>query len=109
MLIQLRRGNEADLPILESGEPAFTTDTEKLYIGTGSENTLVSDQTYTHIQITPSTEWIIQLPAGFKKYPSILITDSAGTMVQGDANYNETTGEVTLSFAAAFAGQAHFN
>lgn len=32
-LIQIRRGNQADLPILAQGEQGITLDTEKLYIG----------------------------------------------------------------------------
>jgi hypothetical protein len=110
MLIQLKRGDEADLPILESGEPAFTTDTNNLYIGTGTENVQITgDQTYTHIQSVPSTEWIVQLPEGFKKFPAVIITDSAGTQVHGGIQYVEETSEVILTFAAAFSGTAHFN
>jgi len=108
-LIQFKRGNEVDLPVLEPGEPAFTTDTEKLYIGTGSENTLVSDQSYTYTQIIPSTTWTVQLPDGFKKYPGVVITDSAGSLVHGDVHYDEATDIVTLTFSAVFGGQAHFN
>lgn len=36
--IQLRRGLEANLPTLDAGEPAFTTDSYKLFIGDGSTN-----------------------------------------------------------------------
>lgn len=36
--IQLRRGLKSDLPTLSSGEPAYTTDTRELYVGTGSGN-----------------------------------------------------------------------
>lgn len=110
MLIQLKRGNEVDLPILESGEPAFTTDTNNLYIGTGAENVQIAgDQTYTHIQSVPSIEWIVQLPEGFKKFPSATITDSAGTQVYGGIQYMEETNVVILTFAVAFSGTAHFN
>lgn len=111
MLIQFKRGNEADLPILESGEPAFTTDTKNLYIGTGTENVEINggDQTYTHIQTVPTTVWTAEMPEGFKKYPSVVITDSSGNQVHGDVHYDETTGIVTMTFSAAFGGQAHFN
>lgn len=40
--IQLRRGNQDDLPTLLPGEPGFALDTEKLYIGTGNHNVLVN-------------------------------------------------------------------
>lgn len=36
--LKLRRGEETDLPTLDEGEPGFTTDNKKLYIGDGSEN-----------------------------------------------------------------------
>ncbi len=37
-IIKFIRGAVADIPTLNQGEPAFTTDTKKLYIGDGSEN-----------------------------------------------------------------------
>ena len=36
--IQLKRGLKSKLPTLSSGEPAYTTDTRELYVGTGSGN-----------------------------------------------------------------------
>lgn len=36
--IQLKRGLKSKLPTLSAGEPAYTTDTRELYIGTGSGN-----------------------------------------------------------------------
>lgn len=104
-------GNESDLPTLATGEPAICLDTGKLYIG----NILINpgetdgDQTYTHIQDIPSTEWVAQLPAGFKKYPSATITDSAGNLVHGGVQYLEEANQVILTFSAAFSGKAHFN
>lgn len=109
MLIQFKRGNEADLPILESGEPAFTTDTNKLYIGTGTENIQITDQTYTFVQSTPATEWTVTLPDGFKKYPCVTITDSAGTQVYGGIQHIPDANLVILTFSVPFSGEAHFN
>ncbi len=110
MLIQLKRGNEVDLPILESGEPAFTTDTKNLYIGTGTENVQITvDQTYTFVQSVPSTEWTVELPAGFKKFPSVAITDSAGTLVNGGIQHISSANLVILTFTVPFSGEAHFN
>lgn len=40
--IQIRRGAESGLPTLAAGEPAFTTDTYKLYIGSGAGNKLLA-------------------------------------------------------------------
>lgn len=36
--IQFKRGAEANLPILASGEPAWTTDKKRFYIGDGTAN-----------------------------------------------------------------------
>lgn len=36
--IKLRRGLKANLPTLAQGEPAFTTDTNELYVGNGTSN-----------------------------------------------------------------------
>lgn len=115
MLIQLKRGNEADLPILESGEPAFCEDTKALFIGTGTENVQINadasvgDQTYTHIQSVPATEWTVELPEGFKKFPAVAITDSAGTIVNGGIQHIADANLVILTFTVPFSGEAHFN
>jgi Major tropism determinant N-terminal domain/Domain of unknown function (DUF4082) len=37
-LIKLRRGPEANLPLLQDGEPAFTTDSHKLFVGQAGTN-----------------------------------------------------------------------
>jgi hypothetical protein len=51
--IQIKRGNIADIPILDSGEFGFTIDTEEVYIGTGSSNIqiLTSDDIYTNSNV----------------------------------------------------------
>ena len=40
--IKIRRGTEANLPVLEAGELGFTTDTHKVYVGDGTDNHLVT-------------------------------------------------------------------
>jgi len=37
-IIKIKRGTEANVPVLEAGEEAFTTDTYKLFIGDGTTN-----------------------------------------------------------------------
>lgn len=41
VLIKIRRGTEAQLPVLDVGELGFCTDTNKLYIGTPNGNQLL--------------------------------------------------------------------
>jgi hypothetical protein len=36
--IILRKGVQADIPVLDIGEPAFTTDTHRLYVGSSAGN-----------------------------------------------------------------------
>jgi hypothetical protein len=43
-----------------------------------------------------------------KKFPSITVVDSANTVVQGTVFYDSTT-QITLTFSAAFSGQAYLN
>ena len=40
--IKIRRGPEATIPTLNVGEFGYTTDTDKLYLGTGTSNILLS-------------------------------------------------------------------
>jgi YD repeat-containing protein len=49
--LQVRRGPEAELPILDSGEIAMTTDTSKVFIGTGSMNIEISSKNYVNSQV----------------------------------------------------------
>ncbi|MEG1142838.1 MAG: hypothetical protein RSE41_10430, partial [Clostridia bacterium] len=43
--IQLKRGNSVNIPkvTLSDGEPLFSTDTNKLYIGNGSNKVIIND------------------------------------------------------------------
>jgi YD repeat-containing protein len=59
--IQLKRGLESDLPILSTGEPAFTTDTRKLFIGSPVGNIQILNNNGNSIAgiATPNTQgWI---------------------------------------------------
>jgi hypothetical protein len=64
------------------------------------------DKSYTHTQLIPSASWTVT--HGLGKNPAVSVVDSAGSAVVGDIVYvNINT--VTLTFSAAFAGQAFFN
>ena len=59
---------------------------------------------HVHNQASPSTSWVITHGLGGK--PSVTIVDSADTTVVGDVTYNSNT-QITVSFSAAFAGNAY--
>jgi YD repeat-containing protein len=59
--IQLKRGLEADLPLLSTGEPAFTIDTRRLFIGSPVGNIQILNSNGNSIAgiATPNTQgWI---------------------------------------------------
>lgn len=65
-----------------------------------------SDKYYMFVQSVASDTWTIT--HNLKKYPSVTITDSAGTVVEGEVNYlDENT--VMIKFNGSFAGKAIFN
>ena len=64
------------------------------------------DKTYTHNQSISSDTWVVN--HNLKKYPSVVVQDSAGSTVIGEIIYNDKN-TVTLTFSGAFSGKAHFN
>lgn len=68
--------------------------------------TLNKVTTYVHIQGEASALWVIN--HNLNKNPSISITDSAGTVVEGAENYiDENT--IEIRFNSAFKGKAILN
>jgi hypothetical protein len=53
--LRLKKGLAANLPTLAAGEPAFTTDTKKLYIGDGTSNTEIGSVAGTDAITTAGT------------------------------------------------------
>lgn len=64
------------------------------------------DAHYVHEQIQSAKVWDIM--HGLKKYPSVTVVDSAGTVVVGEVIYINTN-EIRLVFNAAFSGKAYLN
>lgn len=57
----LRKGLKAQLPILEQGEPAYSTDTKEVFIGTGEQNIALAKQSVVDTlsqQVTSNTTQI---------------------------------------------------
>ena len=57
-------------------------------------------------QNVASAVW--NIPHNLRKYPSVTVVDSAGTMVMGDLDYVDEN-NVTLTFSSPFSGTAHLN
>lgn len=65
-----------------------------------------NDKHIRHVQATPSASWVVG--HNLNKYPAVSVVDSAKTKIYGDVNYNDAN-TVTITFSAAFAGEAYFN
>lgn len=61
---------------------------------------------FVHTQAEAATVWTIGHGLGF--YPNVTVVDTAGTMVEGDVHYDSKT-QLTITFSAAFAGQAYLS
>jgi len=70
------------------------------------------DKTFVYPQAVPATTWGDGTPKtvthGLNKFPSIMVVDSAGSVVIGDYIYVDNN-NVILNFSAPFAGKAYFN
>ena len=64
------------------------------------------DKHYRHVQNLSSSVWTI--PHDLAKFPSVVVKDSAGTIVIGDINYVDTN-NVIITFSGAFSGEAFLN
>jgi hypothetical protein len=91
--IQFKRGLEKDLPTLSLGEPGYTTDTKKLFVGSSSGNIQIAKiddlNTLGTAPVIPNTySWVatdsqdtFQIPNG-KIYDVRLLTVTVGGVVQ---------------------------
>lgn len=57
------------------------------------------------MQSTPLNSWVIQ--HDLNCYPQVIVTDTAGNVINGDITYNSPN-QVTVSFSAPIAGRAYF-
>jgi hypothetical protein len=64
------------------------------------------DLTYRHVQSVPASTWTVT--HALTKRVAVTVVDSAGDMVLGDVHY-DSDNQVTLTFSAAFAGEAYCN
>lgn len=61
-------------------------------------------QRHIHTQATPSDTWVINHP--LDGYPSVMVVDSASTVVIGEVSYVSTS-QVVVEFTAPFSGFAY--
>lgn len=64
------------------------------------------DKNYVHVQLVPASEWIIN--HNLHKYCSVVVVDSADSVVIGDIQYIDMD-NAKVTFTAAFAGKAYCN
>jgi len=69
-------------------------------VGGGNENT----RRHVHTQASPSSVWTINHTLGGK--PSVMVVDSADTVVIGEVSYVSNT-QITVTFSAPFSGFAY--
>lgn len=67
---------------------------------------LIESRYYRHVQGVPASEWIIV--HGLNRNPSVFVTDSAGTVVEGVIQYLDSN-TLSINFSASFSGYAELN
>lgn len=120
--IQLRNDTAANWtsvnPTLARGEIGIEIDTNKMKIGTGTDEwndlsymgidagELLPYISYTHNQISASNTWTVAHSLGF--YPSVTIFDSSAQEVEGAITHNDTN-TTTIQFSASISGTAYLS
>jgi hypothetical protein len=61
---------------------------------------------YTHTQNAVSYNWVITHSLGY--YPNVVVTDSAGTVIEGDIAFNSIN-QITITLSQALSGYAHIS
>lgn len=89
-----------DSPNTVTVEESAPTVIEVRLAGSGAGNT----RRHVHSQASPSATWSISHTLGGK--PSVMVVDTADTVVFGDVTYVSNT-EVRVEFTAPFAGFAY--
>ena len=102
------QGNDpsAFAPSVHDHDGRYNTKTEITTLLNNKSDVSHVHLTYVHNQIASSTTWAIDHNLG--KRPSVMIVDSAGSVVIGDISYTSDN-QITLSFSAPFSGSAYLN
>jgi hypothetical protein len=89
-----------------SGELFYLTDNTPSAAVWVSLTAGAGDKNYVHTQGVAAAVWNIN--HGLNKKPSVTVVDSGGTEVEGDILHIDNN-NVTITFSAAFSGEAYFN
>lgn len=91
-IVKFNRGPVAALPTLNAGEPAFTTDTHKVYVGDGATNYLLAMASDLHDQNTDTFLSIATSLTSDHTYVGITDSKAVGeSVVFGDLLYFDWT------------------
>lgn len=93
---------EFQVPGLQGAKP---TDEELIALIEPLVN-LAADAYHVHTQISAATVWAVT--HSLNKKPAVSIIDSGGNLVRGDVDYIDNS-SLTISFSAAFGGEAHLS
>ena len=63
-------------------------------------------QSYTHIQDSPSSTWVVNHNLSYN--PAVSIVSSSGDLVHGDVNYSGSQ-QITINFSAPFSGRVYLS
>jgi hypothetical protein len=74
--------------------------------GTPGPSGIGADAHFVFTQGSPSTKWVVLHK--LKKFPSVLVQDSANDEVEGDIEYVNNE-ELVITFSSAFSGIAYLN
>lgn len=100
----IKQGDDAlDLVAIPAAEIDLELRTAKTLLTVADSR---PDAYFAYEQATPSDLWIINHP--LRKYPSVSVTDSAGSLVEGSVYYASKS-HIQISFAAPFGGTAYLN
>lgn len=104
IVLQIQNGYELG----ELHDVSITNPSERQSLRYDSETTSWQNKTveYTHLQGSASNTWTINHNLG--KYPSIMVVDSAGSVVIGDVSY-VTINQIIVYFSGTFSGKAYLN
>ncbi len=104
IVLQIQNGYELG----ELHDVLIENPTERQSLRYDSETTSWKNKTveYIHTQGTASNTWTIN--HNLEKYPSVMVVDSAGSVVIGDVNY-QTINQIIVYFSGTFSGKAYLN